>query len=515
MRERRRPRRGPAATTGLRHALWVVLTLLQQGCFAAVVGGGIGLCGTKDPDIHVTLLAPTDGAILDGEAFDVTFELSENPDGVGVDVYMSGFELANLRVPAGQRVMTASLLPRDPYGAPLPTGTYTLQVLQGLTEDQQDSVTVHWNAPWAIRDAELCSPHRPSCGLLSTVTSAAGRVTLTPQLENDAGRLVRAEVRVDGQPLAQATAPPFALTIDLDAMPDAPSTITLVAERDDGRLATLDHTLDVENCGRLRAPGEWMVVYGDDATRYQATLALSATDLVTGVTRTVAAEGAGQFQRLHYDGAGTLHAGFMEGSTWVLAYDVGGSGGVTASAELPSASGITGIDRGPDGALYVTTGQLHHGPAGKGVFRVAGGEVTAVLTSPLAADDVLVDDDGTLLVPAGEDLWRLTLAGGVETGRTRVLSRPFSRFIRVGLDELGRIYLVDLAANGSVVRYETPASAAELLYVAGVWTPTDAPRSIAFFRYPEHCFGLAVQGLSGVAGPRSVVVDVGDVRGRP
>ena len=515
MRARRRRHRG-AVLAGLRHRLLgLIVMVFQPGCAAVPLAGGLGLCSTQDPDIQVTLLAPTEGAILDGAAFDVTFELSENPDGAGVDVFMNSLELANLRVPAGQRVMTASLLPRDPYGAPLPSGTYTLEVFHGVSDGQQDRATVQWIAPWRVADAELCSPQRLGCGPLSSITSAAGQVTLTPRLENDGARLVRAELRLDGQAVAQATAPPFALAVDLDAYPDAPSTIAIVAERDDGRLATLERPLDVENCRRLPVPSEWLIVYGDDATRYQATLALSATDLVAGTTRTVAAAGAGHFQRLRYDGTGTLHAGYMEGSTWVRAYDVGGSGEVTASIELPTAGGISGIDRGPDGALYVTVGQVRHGPSGKGVFRIAGGQLTSVLTSPLAADDVLIDDDGTFLVPAGEDLWRLTVTAGVETARARVLTRPGGQLTQVGLDELGRLYLVDVAGGGVVVRYESPASAPEVLHTAGDWSLTAAPRSISFVRYPEHCFGLSVDGAPSFPGPSSVMVDVGDVRGRP
>ncbi len=150
MRARRRRHRG-AVLAGLRHRLLgLIVMVFQPGCAAVPLAGGLGLCSTQDPDIQVTLLAPTEGAILDGAAFDVTFELSENPDGAGVDVFMNSLELANLRVPAGQRVMTASLLPRDPYGAPLPSGTYTLEVFHGVSDGQQDRATVQWIAPWRV-----------------------------------------------------------------------------------------------------------------------------------------------------------------------------------------------------------------------------------------------------------------------------------------------------------------------------------------------------------------------------
>lgn len=528
--DRPRPRGRLAALVHAVVALFSPLGL--TGCVVGPAFGALGLCSEQEPDIAVTITSPQDGATFDGVPVRIEFELSENPDGVPVEEWLLG--LGRVDVPAGELRGALEGIPtsgfNDPITGepqPLPTGTYEVQIVASSLHDREDRVTIEWVAPWRVAGAQVCSPHLLACAELSEQEALAGRIAVTPRVLQDPERLVGAALELDGVELASSTTPPFTLEVDLDELPDGAGTLTVVVQRDDGRPATLAHDLALASCARLPVTSERYVIYADDATRYQATLDLTASDLLDATSRTWVG-GDGELHRLFHDGDQTVYAGYMEGATWLYAFDVAAATlSPTIVAELPGSGGVSGIARAADGAMLVTTGFPHFSPAGKQLYRVAGGIVTEVTTSPLGPNDVLVDDDGTLLVPAGDTLWRLTVVDGVEVARVAVLSRPGRELTRVALDELGRLYVVAVdpdpfaGVGGEVLRYATPTSAPEELHADPLWrlTPTGGatipPPSISFLRAPAHCHGLSLDGMGSFPGPNHVLVDVGEVRGRP
>lgn len=483
-------------------ALAALLLVAGSGCTAAL--GCILLGGLNEADHSIEIVSPDEGAAFDGAPFAVTFRLHENNADVGVDAFVDGVVVGNVVVPAGAAEATIMVFPDH-----VDSGTITV-VLEGQSEKNGDigysgdEVAVAWTAPWAIGDVTLCAGG--FCNPLADGRTTSGRIRLAPTVRRDVARLVRVAVEIDGDEVAAASAAPFEVPVDLDAFPDGPHTITLVAERDDGVRATIAYQVEIANCARVVAQADAYTTFGADATRFTYTedgLEIRRLDTDEAWSWELGDDPPGTRA---YDDAGTLYFALGE---YIYAVDVAAATPPALIVDAPYAALLMTLDAA--GVPYFATGYPHSSLAYAGVYRVAGGQATDVTTSTLHADAVLPDDDGTLLVAAGPELWRLTLADGAEASRELLLTRAGGHVSQLGKDELGRYYLVD-SGLGEIVRYTAFDAAPEVLHSDASWSAFAGPLSISFLEYPEHCFGLFV---GGVPGTPPVVVDVGEVRGRP
>jgi len=402
-----------------------------------------------------------------------------------------------------QRLAFSAWFDEDPADLTLPaeqTGDYT-----------SEYVGVVWHAPWQARILDCTITGCPELAAGATFATTT-KLAVLPR--HDGKDWVGAELTINGVPVEDLEPLLEAFKFDVADLPEGPVTVAGTVLNADGERSTVTQQVDVANCPVAEPDDQYSsAVYTTGGLMFTAANALTRRDLRD---HTVTSQNFNQLimplvideprQRIYF-GLPDPSVLAYPGVSWMSIDGLSGTMGVAANVQ------VLGMAVAPDGVLYWTVGRRGGTPAGA-IFRETpfGGLPTRVDVGGVpAADGLLFDDDGTLLVTAGASIVRLTLTAGLETARTTVLTRAGATLTQLALDDQHRIYVVDKAA-GELLRYTDVAAAPEVLYTQLDWANNE-PHSISFVKYPPHCHGLLVtrEGLSDARR----MVDVGPVRGRP
>lgn len=496
----------------LQRTLAVCSPLLLGGCgaYLLVPAWCLSECQEDPPmqaSLELTIISPAELAEFDAEAVTIAFEVDQNIGGVMVAANAGGNDAA-IALPDGVLAGELTITPEEDSGL-IRIGV-TAWSVGDPTIIVSRSRMIQWAAPWTATILD-CGP--TSCAPLAADATLSGIENLAIRPTWDVARLASVELTIDGVAPQDQDLVSNNVAFDVDALADGPVTLAFTAVRDDGARATVTRTIDVANCGRARPNAQYqiaayttdgrLITGGDDG--------LVARDLHDGTTGVPYALG-GTITALTLDEAGQL--AYFGLATAAPSYRIGAVPYDAAGTEttLDATAQARSIVVGPDGAVYWSEGTRFGAPVGAVWRKVPGSVATSArvdIGGLPGADGLVFDDDGTLLVAAGDSIIRLTLTAGVETARATVVTRAGATFSLIALDEQGRLYVTDRTA-GQLVRYTGSIEA--VLYTQPDWSANE-PWSMTFVEYPPRCHGLLIT-RPGLDDARRMV-DVGEVRGRP
>lgn len=504
-----------------RKTLQMFPLFLLAGCGAEIILGPLAcaaLCSDDGDDAVVTLTigitSPEEFTAYEDEAVTIGFALATNPDGAFITVQV-GAASVQTELGTGELTGSVTLTPASDSGLIFAVATAVSFADPLVTSQARRGI--QWAAPW-VATIDDCGV--PGCAALAADATLSGVERLAARPTWDATRLAGVELTIDGTPPDDLDEVSLDYAFDAEAFDDRAVSLEMVAVRDDGARATVARGIDVANCPRARPNAQYhLAAYTTDGRLVGAGEEGVVThDLRTGAaTTTLPLVGATPVALAIDESLERAYFGVIDGGG---AYRIDVTNTDASTPDTPmttSVAGIRAITLGPDGYLYWTEGARFGAATGQ-ILRYTQGLIggpTLVNTTALpGADGLVFDADGTLLVAAGADVVRLTLAAGVETGRATVVTRAGARLTLIARDDAGDLYVTD-AANGELLRYTGAAGTPAVLYTQPDWAVGGAhePWSMSFVEYPPRCHGLLVT-RPGLDDARRMV-DVGAVRGTP